>query len=588
MKRAHALAALAAGFQLREMAIGPLILSRRHSGWRLAFDWRRLLQGGGYVGATPRSDRLIRLKEIFIVVCGPLTSLIGAVSLIWAFPHLRGTTAEPYWHIVSLTALLGIHDFALNLLPFGYTDGSMLFHLLFRTRRGEELLARILRSQVNGGSGMAQPDQLESRRKDLQSLLEQNPNDRSGIAHAYAALGRAELQADGAAAEASFHKCLETIASGPPNRPLEADCWKALHRAYLLQRRSQQARQAYMTARRIFETLREYASVDAATLHGSLAELHIIAGEHRLALAEIDAALVEVTTPRAGMLVASLFRFRAECNFELGELDRGLAAAEQAAALFRTAYLNDSERMLALRQLGLLAIAYSGVGKMDHATELLTECVRLFETHGATYESAYWRLVLSEVLTAQGFYGRALCVQPVPDRTPPALRVSVLQDRGELLLKAGRLEYAIADFEEMLRRAETENPPNQIRRATAQSLLSQATLETGNLERAGRLAEEAYATLSAAGHPDRARAAITLAIVRHSQGEPASAYAQDALRAISESTLNQFLKALRFETAAARLENGALMEEAKAFYGAAGELRDRLGIHGAVAATAAL
>jgi hypothetical protein len=118
--------------------------------------------------------------------------------------------------------------------------------------------------------------------------------------------------------------------------------------------------------------------------------------------------------------------------------------------------------------------------------------------------------------------------------------------------------------------------------------MSQARLEAGDPEHARELAEESYAALAAARHPDRARAAITLAIVRLSQGEPASAYAQDALRAISGSNLNQFTKALQFESAAARLENGGLMQEAKPFYDAAGELRDRLGIPRAVPAIAGL
>lgn len=566
----HAWAAWVAGFQLREIAIGPIVFRRRMLGWHTQIVWQRLLQGGGYVGGVPTSDRGLRLKEICIIAAGPGMSLSMGILLALAFFYLPGTPLAPLWNLFAVAAVMGLYDFAINLLPLGYTDGTMLLHLSLRTAHGEELLTRILNSRLSGTQVEDAERDLESKRAALHNALQTVPPNPLVIARAHLIVGRAELAAHQLVeAEQSYRKALEALQDPPLDRAIEADCQVGLHRVYLQRQRPQQAQQAYLAARRTIEELRRQAGGNQRlALTAGLAELHTMAREYRIGLAEITSVLLGLDRGHF-LLYGTLLRLRAICEFQLGQPVDGAATAQEAARALRSAYLDDGDRMKAIQQLGLVGVAYSMAGRLEDGESLISECVCLHETHNARRAGARWRLVLAENLRQQKLCERALCALPVPDRTPADLRRRLVKERATILLRAGRINEAIADFDALL-----GEPADEIFRARVEGLMAEACLEAFDLTRAGTLAQSAYDTLLGAGHPDSAGPAVTLAILR---GRPADL--AEAQRTVLEAPLlGPASQARWLEQAADRIERAGMPNPAAEFRSAAAECRRKLGI----------
>jgi len=77
----HTLAAWAVGFHIRSICIGPLLIwNHPEKGRRFEWQWKRLLLvQSGYAGCIPSSEDGVRWNMIFIVLCGPLISIIAGV-----------------------------------------------------------------------------------------------------------------------------------------------------------------------------------------------------------------------------------------------------------------------------------------------------------------------------------------------------------------------------------------------------------------------------------------------------------------------------------------------------------------------------
>jgi tetratricopeptide (TPR) repeat protein len=559
----HAAAAWIVGFHLREIAIGPMVMSCGFGGWRFKFEWKRVLQGGGYVGAGPCADGPIRLKQIFLVACGPLASLMVGFMLAVVF------FAAPV-PVIALIALMGVYDFILNLLPLGYTDGTVIFHLAFNTRQGDALLARILALAPAPAHQM--PDDregtVETRRSTLQRLLEQSPRKEPEIAQAALALGCAEAAADRHRdAECHLRQALEIAQRDPADLAPAANCWSMLHRVYLALQRPDQAREAFRAASEIQAAMYQRSTSPQQRLHlrAALAELLETAQEYEPALAEIDAVLREA--PKRNQYVHGvLLRLRASCEFELGHTDAAMAAAREAAGVIRTAYVRHPDRRAAIVEFGQLGLTFWLAGLAEPACIMLTTCVQLLETHGAQHTAANWRLVLADMLLQRGLVGRAGCVLPPPDRMPGYLRRELLQERGAILLRCGRVPQALADYEEMMRLTLAERSGDPFAIAEAKARLSEAYLEAGDMEKAETLVQEAHQTFTAEGRREAADTGVTLALLRYRQGQPAGAFIDEARRLIAEDRLlRRGSRARQLERLADRLEMAGRIEEAAAY-----------------------
>ncbi len=93
------------------------------------------------MAAVPVSENHIRSSEMIVVFAGPFAWL-NASLLCW-FVSLKatGTPLQDYWGLAAVLAIMFAADFATNLLPIGYSDGSMLWHLLLWTKHGQDLCA---------------------------------------------------------------------------------------------------------------------------------------------------------------------------------------------------------------------------------------------------------------------------------------------------------------------------------------------------------------------------------------------------------------------------------------------------------------
>jgi len=88
------------------------------------------------MGAVPESDQDLRRKQL----AGPAASLLTGLVLLTLFYQLASIHWQGSWRIVAVNAALGFYYGIANLVPAGYSDGTMILHLARGTRRGQQLL----------------------------------------------------------------------------------------------------------------------------------------------------------------------------------------------------------------------------------------------------------------------------------------------------------------------------------------------------------------------------------------------------------------------------------------------------------------
>jgi Zn-dependent protease len=140
----HTLAAWAVGFRIRSICIGPLLIwNHPEKGRRLQWQWKRLFVQNGYVGCIPNFEDGVRWNMIFIVLCGPLISIVaglGCFSMMLAAP---GSSWEQYWEVLGTLALIFVVDSLVNLIPAGELDGARLLHLIAWSEKGKSYVAAL-------------------------------------------------------------------------------------------------------------------------------------------------------------------------------------------------------------------------------------------------------------------------------------------------------------------------------------------------------------------------------------------------------------------------------------------------------------
>jgi hypothetical protein len=140
----HVLAGLIVGFRLKEVRVGPVLVTWNAGGKRSwKWDRRRRALGTGRARMSPGPESWsgIGLRYSLYVLAGPMSNLLSAAM---ALPlamrsDLPGTICK---YFMGFSVLVGLF----NLIPRqgldGPSDGRILFQFLFRPKRREERLFR--------------------------------------------------------------------------------------------------------------------------------------------------------------------------------------------------------------------------------------------------------------------------------------------------------------------------------------------------------------------------------------------------------------------------------------------------------------
>ena len=145
----HATTAWALSHRVNVICIGPFTFSKGPYGYRFQFQWKRLVDSGGYMGSVPHHSRHLRLKQVAIVAAGPAASLLSGLLMLALLFSLPGTQWQSYSPIIAWSSVLGFYSAFVSLLPVGYSDGSMLFHLVVKSHPGELLLDHLVLAQID-------------------------------------------------------------------------------------------------------------------------------------------------------------------------------------------------------------------------------------------------------------------------------------------------------------------------------------------------------------------------------------------------------------------------------------------------------
>ena len=546
----HAIVAWAAGFQLRIISIGPFTFWREHSRFQFRFDPARLFESGGYMGAVPVSDRNLRLYETSVVAAGPAANALTCLVLLAVFFSLPGTAWQQWWWIASFNAVIAGVMAVSNLIPLGYCDGSMLFHLIFWTPAGRLLLDRKRVTQMGEEADAfhaqaAFDKEIEVKEAMLERSLAFGQDNAFMIAACHQMLGTAySLVEDWPAAELHYRKCLEFEGEMAANPALAGNVWSGLQKASIRRQHVAAAGPAYASAVAILEKRKAGGGGPArpAVAHAMLAQVHLRNGSFKTALGEIEAGLKLLPRSSSSLFLRGhLLRCEAVCRVQLGEIDAGLAAARAAADLYRSSEVPPDRRNLAWEDIADLGDELASARHSALAIDLLREGIAHLESCGARFVAALYRIKLATALRQLGQMDEAdeARAELAAERTlSPALRRAFLAERARLHMVSGRADLAVADCRELvaLWSAHACAPAAEI--ASAEALLAEACLAAGDPAEAEALATQAADVLGPWQHPDAASCLITIALARsQSAGEGSSALIDEAFRLMEGAAL---------------------------------------------------
>jgi len=556
----HAAMAWTVYFRVRTVEIGPLTFWKDGYGYQVRWEWKRLLDSNGYMRAAPASEDELLFKQISVVAGGPLLSLVAGGLLLLAFLALPGTGWESAWWIVAFNAVLGLCYGIMSLLPFGCSDGVMLYHLLRDTPAGRQLMGRLKAPLVQEQAADAHSradfhKEVEYREMALQAAEEDAEGGSMTIALSHLAVAYARLALeDWLGAQAGFLKCLEFEAECGANPRLKSNAWAGLQTACLERYWVSEAARAGAAAVKVIEERKpDRNRVALAVTRTVLAQVHVRAGAYQAALAEAGAALA-ILPPNRGhhMLRATIFSVRAQAHLYLGDAGPGLAAAREAAGILSSPGIPAAERNLAFHELGELGEELWKTGQSGGAIDLMRQAVTQLESGGSVVAGAQHRIHLAAALRTLGRHAEALYTLPEEETLPPGARRSLLAERAGIHLAAGRHGDAVADARALVALWHSEPQPPAPEIAAAEGLLARACLEAGNPAEAEPLARQAATVLAAWGHPDAAACLITLALATRQRHR---AVFDEALRLIeSHPLLSAAEKARRLEAERARLD----------------------------------
>jgi len=136
----HVVAGLSVGFELRTLAVGPLLFTKEARGWKLRFTPKRILVGGLTAMAPKSSDRLVS-RYLRFILGGPaasLTLLVASLILMLLIP--ASSAVEALVYVSLFLVVMCCIPYTVRSQP---TDGKGIL-LLTRKGPGAERFVAIL------------------------------------------------------------------------------------------------------------------------------------------------------------------------------------------------------------------------------------------------------------------------------------------------------------------------------------------------------------------------------------------------------------------------------------------------------------
>ncbi len=450
----------------------------------------------------------------------------------------------------------------------------MLFHLILWTRHGRALINHLQAAQIHEDAdachGRADFEkEVELREAAMLRAQEGGAGSAVAIALCHQSLGHARLALeDWPGAEAEYRKCLGFEAECALHPPLAANAWLGLERACLERHHVAELGRAYAGAVPVIEgRKKDRDKIGLAVARSMLAQVHHRAGSFDKALQEITEALRILPGGRDRlMLRAILYSTKAQCELGLGSVERGLAAARQAADILRSGKLPSAERNLGWDELGELGEELWRSGQDALAVDLLREAIEQLELGGAAATAAQYRIKLSAVLRQLGNLDDAWRWLPNEGHLSVNSRRCLLAEKARLELAAGRTEEAVADCRNLLALWQTAPNDPVVETAAAEALLAEAYLDAGDYTQAEALARRAAEVLGPWQHFEAAGCLVTLALA---QWRITSEWAPDSLdeahRVIqADPLLSPAAKKRILDSHAARVERYGPIKEVRA------------------------
>ncbi|HEV2325534.1 MAG TPA: hypothetical protein VGS10_16400, partial [Terracidiphilus sp.] len=541
-------------------------------GYHFHFNWRRILDSGGYVGSIPVSDKNVRVKQIAVVAAGPIASFLTGLVALAAFFWLVSIHWQGNWRWVAFNAAIGLYYSVVNLVPVGYCDGTMLLNLVLWTRHGRELLNRVaferLREDAQTAHDQADFEKQASLHEDALQQA-RTDSDRLMMAASYQGLGHALLaQDEWHKAEEAFRVCLQFQAEVAALPALAGNVWSGLHMACVKRHRVTEAEQAYTSAVAVLEA-RKKDRANLPVTRAILAQVYYHGDKFEEALNESKAS--QKLLPAKGdwnLLRAKLLIRQARCELRLGMVEDGLGTARRASDLLRSGQIRTARGNAAAEELGALADGLWESGWLTEAEEAMRHAIEGLESGGAKTTAARHRIKLAAVLRHTGRPKEAARALPFETGLSTALRRSLLAERARLHLESGRPSDALADSQELLSLWQAEGGDGAAEIAAAKSLLAQACLDAGGYEQARALSHKAREVLAARHHPEAAACLLTEALARWRTGWEMPACIAEVRQLVqSDALLTDAEKARFLESEARRALRHGCFGEAEALRG---------------------
>ena len=523
----HACMAWAVYSRVKVISIGPVTISLEEKGMRWAFDWRLLFHSGGYMGAVVTSETNVRAKQIATVAAGPAASILNGLVFLAVFFSAPGTPLQDYWWLISTNAMLGILYGVSNLIPVGYSDGSMLFHLIFNTAPGRILLfgyvADLKRQAATEAHDRTDFDTTVAvKRETLAKALEGGPQNAMAIAACHQTLGHALLSTDEwHAAEAEFRACLAFEIECTANQALAANAWLGLQKACTERHKVAEAGKAYATSVRVLSARKQDREPMArAVTSAMLAQCHLWAASFEASLQEISEALGAMpANPTRLVLTAMMQSAKVKAELRLGKTEEGMAALRAMLQTIESPEMPKSQQLMAWSELAGVAKRLWEAGQPEAGVEQMRVAIDRLEAGGAIATAASYRIRLAGMLRQLGRTGEAASGLPDHQSLPARLQRAALTERAQLALTFGRPQDAVTDCRRVVELWRAETVECAIEVAIAEGLLARALFESGDTGAGEGLAIKSAEVLGPMRHPDVAGCVITLALAREATAE---------------------------------------------------------------------
>jgi tetratricopeptide (TPR) repeat protein len=517
----HLFMAWALHQELKFIAVGPVTVTKTRYGRSVRIRWGRLFETGGYMGSVPTVKTNVRLQEIAVILAGPAASLFTGLLSLAVFLSLPGTSWERYWELIAINGVIAFDYVLVSAIPFGYTDGSMLFHLLARTQPGQLLidgyLAARAETEADAFLGSASFDRLAQFRESLlKSTQASSFRNSTAIALSYQQLGYAQcVLGDWPAAEISLRKCLEFDAECKAHPAMAANGWTFLHYACTRRHHVPEAARVLPSAlESLAEQSRGRDRIGVAVNRTMLAELHQRAGnwaESRSAAAE-GLRILPRGNERLPLRIL-LLSAKAYSEVLLGNVDEGITAVEQALAIVRSGLIAPQNSNFAWSRVGELGHKLWRAGETKFSIILLKEAIAQLDTSGGELAAALLRIRLCGIFRSSGQFNEAQDVLTHQEGLQGVARCSYLAEKGRLHQATGKSADAIEGCKQLIAlwQAEASAEPEI---AAADSLYARVCFESQDAGSAERLALRALNILEPWEHIEAVRCRTTLFLLQ--------------------------------------------------------------------------